>query len=72
MLFFSQARTPLADAQMATLTRVLVGAALGGTYYLPYRPHATRAQFARAYPSSAAFFAAKARRPRHAVPERLL
>jgi FAD/FMN-containing dehydrogenase len=63
VMFYSQDRTPLADARMATLTRSLINAALaeGGTYYLPYRPHATRAQFARAYPTAGAFFAAKAR-----------
>lgn len=63
VMFYSQARTPPAEAQMATLTRALVDAALdeGGTYYLPYRAHATRAQVARAYPMAPAFFAAKAR-----------
>lgn len=62
-LFFSQALTPLADAQTAALTRALIDAALdeGGAYYLPYRAHATRARFARAYPMAPAFFAAKAR-----------
>jgi FAD/FMN-containing dehydrogenase len=63
VMFFSQERTPAAEARMAMLTRALVDAALdaGGTYYLPYRAHATRAQFARAYPMAPAFFAAKAR-----------
>jgi FAD/FMN-containing dehydrogenase len=35
--------------------------ALGGSWYLPYQPHATPAQFARAYPRSAQFFALKRR-----------
>lgn len=63
VLFFSQARTPLAEEQMTALTRALVDAALdeGGTYYLPYRGHATREQFARSYPSAPEFWAAKAR-----------
>lgn len=63
VLFFSMERTALADERMAVLTRALIDAALaeGGTYYLPYRAHATRAQFARSYPSAPAFWAAKAR-----------
>ena len=37
---------------MGVWTRELIDAALsvGGTYYLPYQPHATAAQFLRAYP----------------------
>jgi FAD/FMN-containing dehydrogenase len=61
VFFFSQARTPDANAAMQALTRELVDASLavGGRYYLPYRLHATREQFARAYPMQAAFFALK-------------
>ena len=33
---------------------------LGGRYYLPYRLHATREQFRRAYPRSDRFFELKA------------
>jgi FAD/FMN-containing dehydrogenase len=48
---------------MAAFTRDLIDVALncGGTYYLPYRPHATHAQFRRAYPQAAEFFAQKKR-----------
>jgi len=48
---------------MRALTRELVDAALalGGTYYLPYRLHATQAQFERAYPMAQQFFALKRR-----------
>lgn len=49
------------DAAMEDFTREMVDAALdcGGDYYFPYRPHASRAQFERAYPQAAQFFAAK-------------
>lgn len=44
-------------------TRDLTDAALsvGGSYYLPYQPHATDDQFLRAYPRSPEFFALKKR-----------
>ena len=43
------------------MTRALVDGIteIGGTYYLPYRLHPTRAQFRRAYPGHAAFTALK-------------
>ena len=52
VLLFSQEMTRRAEADMARMTREMIDAvtALGGTYYLPYRPHATRDQFRRAYP----------------------
>jgi FAD/FMN-containing dehydrogenase len=61
VFFFSQPRTAEADAAMEELTRDLVEASLavGGRYYLPYRLHATREQFERAYPMHAAFFGLK-------------
>jgi FAD/FMN-containing dehydrogenase len=61
VMLFNQPRTPAGDAQMEQVTRELIDAALecGGRYYLPYRLHATAAQFARAYPQGAAFFALK-------------
>jgi FAD/FMN-containing dehydrogenase len=63
VMFFHQERTPAADARMEALTRQLIDEALsaGGTYYLPYRLHATREQMSRAYPMAAAFFAEKRR-----------
>lgn len=44
-------------------TRELIESALelGGSYYLPYQLHATRAQFERAYPQHAEFVAIKER-----------
>ncbi|TQM17928.1 FAD/FMN-containing dehydrogenase [Pseudoxanthomonas sp. 3HH-4] len=49
------------DARAASWTRALIDAALdhGGRYYLPYRLHATRQQFARAYPQANIFAAIK-------------
>jgi FAD/FMN-containing dehydrogenase len=51
------------DLHMQTLTRNMIDAVLevGGTYYLPYRLHATREQFRAAYPQAEAFFAEKHR-----------
>lgn len=64
VMFFSQPRTSEADATMQTVTRELIDAALalGGTYYLPYRLHATVAQFERAYPNAREYFDEKRRR----------
>lgn len=61
VMLFQQERTAAADAKMADMTRELIDAALdlGGRYYLPYRLHATREQFQRAYPQADAFFALK-------------
>jgi FAD/FMN-containing dehydrogenase len=61
VMLFHQGRDGEAEAAMQALTRELIEAALscGGTYYLPYRPHATREQFLRAYPQAEAFFVAK-------------
>ena len=69
VMFFSQARTPAGDAEMQTMTRELVDAALeaGGRYYLPYRLHPTTAQFHRAYPQADEFFNLK----RHYDPQEL-
>lgn len=61
VMLFTQRRTPAGEAQMATVTRQLIDVVLesGGTYYLPYRLHATPEQFRRAYPMAAEFFALK-------------
>lgn len=57
VLYYKQLNQPQADAAAGLWTRELIDAALanGGRYYLPYRLHATPAQFARAYPEAAAF-----------------
>jgi FAD/FMN-containing dehydrogenase len=58
VMLFYQARTDEDDARMEAMTVDLIDAALsaGGRYYLPYRLHATREQFRRAYPQAAEFF----------------
>ncbi|MEM6635551.1 MAG: FAD-binding oxidoreductase [Pseudomonadota bacterium] len=61
VMSFTQEKTPRAEADHVRMTRRLIDRVLeiGGTYYLPYRPHATVAQFERAYPRAAEFAAAK-------------
>jgi FAD/FMN-containing dehydrogenase len=61
VMLFHQDRNAAGDAKMQALTQELVDAALavGGRYYLPYRLHATPAQFRRAYPQAAEFFRLK-------------
>ncbi len=62
VLYYRQHTSLEARQQVGNWTRQLIEAALsaGGTYYLPYQLHATQAQFDRAYPGAARFFALKA------------
>jgi FAD/FMN-containing dehydrogenase len=57
VMLFSQEMTARAEADMARMTRALIDGiiAIGGTYYLPYRPHASVAQLRRAYPRAPDF-----------------
>jgi len=61
VLLFSQEMTARAEADMARMTREMIDAvlAIGGSYYLPYRPHATVDQFRRCYARAADFIALK-------------
>jgi FAD/FMN-containing dehydrogenase len=61
VMLFRQNRDAAADAKLRALASELIDLALesGGRYYLPYRPHASLAQFERAYPQARAFFALK-------------
>ncbi len=61
VLSLSQEMTARAEADMARMTRALIDGiiGIGGTYYLPYRPHARVAQMVRAYPRAAEFAAEK-------------
>jgi FAD/FMN-containing dehydrogenase len=61
VLLFSQEQTMRGEADMARMTHALIERvlAIGGTYYLPYRPHATVDQLARGYPRAAEFAARK-------------
>ncbi len=61
VMFFHQARTRTAEDAMRALTQDLIDAALdvGGTFYLPYRLHATMEQAERSYPMLNDFLALK-------------
>lgn len=61
VMLFNIERAVEADVEMQAMTRELIDAALecGGRYYLPYRLHASVAQFHRAYPQAATFFERK-------------
>jgi len=63
VLLFDQGRDAASESAMQALTRDLIDTALacGGRYYLPYRLHATEAQFLQAYPQAREFFAHKLR-----------
>lgn len=57
VMLFSQEKTVRGEADMARMTRELIERvlAIGGTYYLPYRPHASIDQLVRAYPLAVSF-----------------
>lgn len=61
VMLFSQEMSVRAEADMARMTEALIEAvlALGGSYYLPYRPHARPDQFLRCYARAAEFAALK-------------
>ena len=61
VMLFSQEQTVRGEEDMARMTHALIERvlALDGTYYLPYRPHASLAQLSRGYPRAAAFAARK-------------
>jgi FAD/FMN-containing dehydrogenase len=74
VMLFVQKRTAEADDDMRAMTVKLIERtlALGGSYYLPYRLHATREQMRSAYPRLEEFIATKRRydpqlRFRHAL-----
>jgi FAD/FMN-containing dehydrogenase len=58
---FHQKINPDSDLSMEKFTREMIDAVLacGGTYYLPYRPHATVSQFQEGYPQAKMFFESK-------------
>ncbi len=61
VVYYKQGVDPDDRAEVGAWTRELIDAVLsvGGTYYLPYQPHATQAQFRQAYPNWQKFFALK-------------
>lgn len=63
VVYYKQGTSEASQNEVATWTRELIDAVLssGGTYYLPYQPHATAEQFHRAYPRAREYFALKAK-----------
>jgi FAD/FMN-containing dehydrogenase/SAM-dependent methyltransferase len=63
VLYYKQRTRDNAKNRVAVWTRELIDAAIsvGGTYYLPYQPHGTPAQFHAAYPRARELFALKAK-----------
>lgn len=61
VLYYKQRVTDAARQEVGVWTRELIDAVLscGGTYYLPYQPHATPEQFHQAYPRAKDLFALK-------------
>jgi FAD/FMN-containing dehydrogenase len=61
VMLFHQTRDNEGEKKMAEAARNVISAALNrdGRYYLPYRLHATKEQFAQAYPQAGSFFALK-------------
>jgi len=61
VMLFNQRTDATSEQQMQALTRELIQTALdcGGTYYLCYRPHATRDEFEKGYPMAKEFFRKK-------------
>lgn len=63
VMLFSQEMSTRAELDMQRMTQALIERVLdiGGSYYLPYRPHATQDQFQRAYPMAETFVNSKRR-----------
>jgi len=61
VMLFNQAKTNEAEMQMKAATQRMIDASitLKGTYYLPYRLHATKEQMSSAYPQAKEFFLLK-------------
>ena len=61
VMLFNQAKTNEAETQMKAATQRMIDAAISlkGTYYLPYRLHATKEQLDRSYPQAKEFFLLK-------------
>lgn len=61
VMLFNQKRSEKAEADMKAVTRKLItiSISLNGTYYLPYRLHASKEQMLMAYPQANTFFELK-------------
>jgi len=62
-VYYRQGTDPASQRAVARWTREMLDTVLasGGRWYLPYQPHATRAQFERGYPRASQLFAVKRR-----------
>lgn len=60
-MLFNQKKGTQAEKEMKELTKKLIDTAISlkGTYYLPYRLHASKEQLDQAYPTAKAFFLLK-------------
>jgi len=69
VMFFNQPITEEGEGEMKALTQELIEKVieLGGTYYLPYRLHATPKQFFAAYPGAQEFFDKKRQYDPHEI-----
>ena len=63
VVYYKQETNSEARRRVGVWTREMIDSVLsvGGTYYLPYQPWATEAQFLKAYPRAPEFFALKRR-----------
>jgi FAD/FMN-containing dehydrogenase/uncharacterized membrane protein YhaH (DUF805 family) len=63
VLYYKQGVSEEEKSRVAIWTRELIDVSIGmgGTYYLPYQPHATLEQFKKAYPRAEEFFEIKRR-----------
>jgi FAD/FMN-containing dehydrogenase/uncharacterized membrane protein YhaH (DUF805 family)/SAM-dependent methyltransferase len=63
VVYYKQRTDAVERSRVAVWTRELIEAAIsvGGSYYLPYQPHATPEQFNKAYPNAAKLFDLKAK-----------
>jgi FAD/FMN-containing dehydrogenase len=63
VVYYKQGTDAASRAKVGTWTREMTDSvlAVGGSWYLPYQPHATDAQLLRGYPRAPEFFALKKR-----------
>lgn len=63
VVYYKQGVSPDARGDVGTWTREMIDQiiSVGGSYYLPYQPHATQAQFRAAYPNFDTYAALKKR-----------
>jgi FAD/FMN-containing dehydrogenase len=63
VMYYKQGTSTEAREEVGAWTRDMTDAVLsvGGSYYLPYQPHATQEQFHQAFPNADKFFALKAK-----------